>query len=383
MAVLAWAVLACTFVLLGFFLVRFSHFALAAGQGRYLLPASTAIGAVLVVGLNGYTNWRFQASTSIALTIIMLLYAVLIPVAYVWPKYSIPDSVPEAELASATRLDLSFEGGVQLAGVRTSDAIVIPGQGLDITTYWAAAPGAGRYADPYIHLSLVGADGRKAGHRAFWPEMDTVPAVWGDRVVANRQSFLIPHEQAADTIHIQVEVHDGRNGPTLTVRTPESPAARVTVAELLALGSVVRIRESDLPEEQRREVFADTLWLTSLDLPDKAMPGDLLPVAFYWRVLYRVSVDYTVFVHVLNQSGEIVAQLDRPPGGGTSPTSTWQVGDTLMDTYPVPLPTDLPVGTYRVRIGLYTWPDLVRAPIRVDGVDAGDMLMIGEFSITP
>jgi hypothetical protein len=133
--VLAWLALASALVLLVLFMIRFSYFALAAGQGRYLLPASLTIGAVLVVGLNGYSNWRFQMVTSIAFAAVMLIYAVIIPVHYVWPKYRVPESVADAELARAAPLGVSFEGGIDLVAVWTSDAIVIPGQGLDVTTY--------------------------------------------------------------------------------------------------------------------------------------------------------------------------------------------------------------------------------------------------------
>jgi hypothetical protein len=98
------------------------------------------------------------------------------------------------------------------------------------------------------------------------------------------------------------------------------------------------------------------------------------------------ATDYTVFIHVLDAQDQIIAQLDRPPGGGTSPTSGWQPGQILYDTYPVPLPatlTDSQIeGPYRVRMGLYTWPDLIRQPVERDGAALGDSLIIGEFTIS-
>jgi len=79
----------------------------------------------------------------------------------------------------------------------------------------------------------------------------------------------------------------------------------------------------------------------------------------------------------------MAAQLDRPPGGGTSPTSSWRPGTYLRDTYPVTLPPGLASGRYRVRMGLYTWPELTRQPIALDNSPVGDELPIGEVLIAP
>jgi hypothetical protein len=101
----------------------------------------------------------------------------------------------------------------------------------------------------------------------------------------------------------------------------------------------------------------------------------------YWHVLQSPDADYTVFIHVLNDRGELVAQFDSPPGGGTAPTSGWRIGETLRDTYPLPLPPDIPCGTYSVRVGLYTWPAVERLPVAVDGSVIGDSVELGLIDI--
>jgi hypothetical protein len=82
-------------------------------------------------------------------------------------------------------------------------------------------------------------------------------------------------------------------------------------------------------------------------------PGQALPLTLYWRAEAEMETAYTVFVQLLNNAGQVVAQVDQPPLGGAAPTTTWLPGEILTDTYALPLPADLPAGEYRLITGLY------------------------------
>ncbi len=75
--------------------------------------------------------------------------------------------------------------------------------------------------------------------------------------------------------------------------------------------------------------------------------GNELRLEFGWRALDRPLADYTVFVHLLDSAGSIVAQQDVPPGGTSNPTSLWAPGEVVL--------TDiaLPGGGVKLRVGLY------------------------------
>jgi hypothetical protein len=265
---------------------------------------------------------------------------------------------------------------------------LIPGQGLDITTYWAADPQATTFADPFVQMALVTEEGHAVASSTFWPDVNTLPEIWGEQIIANRQSFYISPEQASGKLSVQVTVRDGRKGSPLLVENAQSVERGrpdVFLFELLALGAVVELDPSTLPSRQREEVLANSIQLWAASLPERVevAASNLLPVTLYWHVQNAIVQDYTVFVHVLDQSGNLVAQLDRPPGGGTSPTSAWEEGQYLQDSYPVLLPADLSPGDYTVHIGMYTWPELQRQPVTLQGKEAGDSIEIGEFAVAP
>lgn len=377
---LAWAAICLLLMLLFASFVRFAQSTLGAGHGRYLFPGATTIGALLIVSLNGYFYWRGERMISLAALVVMTAYAIFAPVRYVLPLYRLPDLPSAAQVAGARQLDIAYPGGFRLMAAQMSSAVVIPGQGLDATTYWQADADVASDIDPYVTLSLVGSDGGLLGSTSFWPEIATVPSVWDGRTVVNRQSFYVPPDVAAGSVLMRMEVLAGREGSVLSTSNGEES---VTLAEMLALGAVVQVDAASLPISQRNEVFAGALRLAGVTLPDTIAPGEILPVQLFWEVLSSPSADYTIFVHLVDANDQIVAQLDRPPGGGISPTTSWLTGMFLQDTYPIPLPSELADGIYRVRFGLYTWPDLARQPVTSNGSSIGDSVVIGQVEIGP
>jgi hypothetical protein len=83
-----------------------------------------------------------------------------------------------------------------------------------------------------------------------------------------------------------------------------------------------------------------------------------------WRADAQPSKDYTVFVHLLDAGGGIVAQNDSLPQAGAFPTTLWRAGDVIGDVHH--LAGDLSAGV-RLEIGLYTTPDLRRLPVQGGG----------------
>lgn len=87
--------------------------------------------------------------------------------------------------------------------------------------------------------------------------------------------------------------------------------------------------------------------------------GPELQITLQWEALENPHVNYKVFTHLLNATGEIVAQYDAIPCNWQCPTSQWQAGDKLSDQATLPLGT-LPPGKYRLAVGLYVEETLER-----------------------
>jgi hypothetical protein len=96
-----------------------------------------------------------------------------------------------------------------------------------------------------------------------------------------------------------------------------------------------------------------------------AHPGQPLTILTTWRVLADGQpVSIATFMHLLNDQGDIVAQVD----GLGYPPHTWHAGDRFVQAHALPLPADLPPGDYWLQLGLYRRDTGQRWPV-VDGTD--------------
>lgn len=118
------------------------------------------------------------------------------------------------------------------------------------------------------------------------------------------------------------------------------------------------------PPFAQNVVFGNNaLALVGYDLSSTALkPGDSLRVVLYWQARAKLDKAYTVFVHLLDQNAQVVAQQDAQPLNGTRPTTTWVENEFIADAYELSIKPDAAPGNYQIEIGLYD-ADFSRLPI--------------------
>ncbi len=91
--------------------------------------------------------------------------------------------------------------------------------------------------------------------------------------------------------------------------------------------------------------------------------GDVLQLQLAWQAQRQPDANYTVFVQLLDERNQVVAQRDAPPGD--RPTSQWQPGEQVVDNHGVLVPHGTAPGDYRLILGMYN-------------PDTGERLRVGE-----
>jgi len=117
--------------------------------------------------------------------------------------------------------------------------------------------------------------------------------------------------------------------------------------------------------------------LIAADFPAAVSRDDPLVVELVWGAWDQSTYPYTVFVHLMDAGGNLVAQDDRLPLDGEWLTTCWLPGMAFTDAQVIPIPDDLPPGEYTLLAGLYWLPDLVRQPL----VGAGDVVELGRVRV--
>ena len=96
--------------------------------------------------------------------------------------------------------------------------------------------------------------------------------------------------------------------------------------------------------------FADEIALIGYDLQ---VESGQVRLKTYWQALRPIAASYTIFVHLLDENGALLAQQDALPQGGAYPTSIWAVGELVVDEAVLLLPLGaqpaaLSIGWYRL-----------------------------------
>jgi len=128
--------------------------------------------------------------------------------------------------------------------------------------------------------------------------------------------------------------------------------------------------------------FADKIRLTGYQLTPGATPNKF-QISLNWQALQSMDKDYTVTIQLLDQNQNLIAQVDKPPLGGSYPTSVWQPGSSIFDSYNLELPGSVANGAYQLVVRLYDLQTLQRLPVipTADSASETDLAILQQIDI--
>ncbi len=113
--------------------------------------------------------------------------------------------------------------------------------------------------------------------------------------------------------------------------------------------------------------FGEMIALRGYELrPGPLLEGVSGKVTFrlYWQALRPPDFDYSVFIHVVDAEGRLVAQSDHAPGAAANyPPTHWRRGDVIVDEHLLFTPREMVSGTYAIEVWVYNWATGERLPL--------------------
>jgi 4-amino-4-deoxy-L-arabinose transferase-like glycosyltransferase len=347
---LLWLILVFALLLRWIRLLQFTN------QGRLLFPAAGSVAVLLTIGLAQFPRARSLRLIPVAA---MACWAVALPFLVIQPAYALPEPLASAE-SIPNPMQVDFADGISLLGYSLSQPAVQAGEPLLVDLYWqATAPLTQSYV---IALHLLGPPGDVVG------ALDTVP--YRGRYPTPAWSPGVPFR---DTYSIQVREDAAPGRGVLLVKIyPWSDVDNLLpvtvdgnpIGHTLTLTGFKLASSRTLgldPTTKTDVVFDPVARLLGFDVPADIQTGEPFAVDLYWEALAPDDRNYTVFVHLLDPSGSVVAQADAPPQDNWYPTSFWAPGDRLRDSHTFAR-LALEPRTYRLAIGLYDPQTGVRLP---------------------
>ncbi|MCP4426297.1 MAG: YfhO family protein, partial [Chloroflexi bacterium] len=78
-----------------------------------------------------------------------------------------------------------------------------------------------------------------------------------------------------------------------------------------------------------------------------------LQITLLWQAQTEFPASYRIFVHLVDATGQILAQSDGEPADWTRPTTGWATGEYIADQHTFVMPDPFPDGPLTWRVGLY------------------------------
>jgi len=319
-----------------------------ASQGRLLFGALAPISMGLAAGWLALWGERFARVGAVGLGAALTSIALLIPIIDIGPKYAPPPVISEAQLpANLQWVRAQLSEGVELMGYTREEAVMRPGGNAQVTLYWRALKPM--TVDDTLALIVSGQTATVVSKLDSWPGRGLWPtSFWtAGEIYADTYTFPLAADALTPSL-LRLRLWLWRAGPDdrLPVRAPDGSRSE---AVILTIGRILPSQSPTLaPSILDGSTFEYGLTLFGYDMLSAS--GH---INFYWQARERVPENYTLFVHLVDEQGNKLAQADGEPLNGDWPTSAWEPGHTFVDVRQFQLPNHLPPGRYFIQLGWY------------------------------
>jgi hypothetical protein len=340
----------------------------AAPHGRLFFPAIGAWALLVAYGVVQKSTRFVWHGLGRGLLLGMAVLVALAPGARIQAAFAPPRLyTPQQVAETITSLNFDYDYHIRLIGVDITPERVAPGDRLTVRACWEALTPVAE--DYMVYVQLLGQDYTRAGERHTYPGLGRYPtSLWTPGTafcdvyriavepwVPTPERYQVLIGLYLDDSHVQLTAFDSAGQPnippvvgavTIAPSTPPAIAPEYPVEYTL--------RDSSLGE---------SALLRGYDLSGALQSNTPLTLTLYWEAQTALSHDYTVFVHLSDEAGEMLTQDDGPPRAGWYPTSAWEAGDVITDAHRLDVP-EIPAGqTIYVNVGMYLPDDLTRLPI--------------------
>jgi Dolichyl-phosphate-mannose-protein mannosyltransferase len=328
-----------------------------APHGRLFFPALPALAPLAVFGLTQWVPQRAQPILARGIAVPLLAFAAYAPFGILQPAYAYPTPLTASEAQNLPhRVDINYGGKLELLGYDLAPERALPGGSVTLTLYWRSL--AQMNEDYSIGIHLLDANQRVIGARDSYPGRGMLPTrLWyaGQMIRDTYWVPVSPDASAPNVARVQVSLYQLETKRALPAFDPQGQVVTPLFGEL-KIASTNQI--APRPQTTTNFVFDNKIALIGYDLD----PSQGFNLTLYWKRLAPIAEDYTVFVHIVDANGEIVAQHDQQPDNGADPTSLWDDGEMAIDHYAFGLPSE-GNGAYHIELGLYRAQTGARLPV--------------------
>lgn len=332
----------------------------AAPYGRLLFPIIAPLACLIV---EGWRRWflivpawspRIVRLWQTAVPAAIITLALVVPVRYLQPAFATLIATPD-ELAQAVPAQIRFGNVYRLVGYTYAPQQPKSGQPIELSLFWQLdrPPDHADNLDVSVQLALRDPKKRVASIDTLLGAPRYPSSIWRSGETIHQRFILpVPQDAPAPALYwFNVGVYNAQTNEHL----PADLAGQPLPGEMVRIGPITITADTDNtpdPLYATRYEFDNAISLRGYDVtlsPDETN----MQVVLYWQAFASPAVDWTVFIHLLDDEGQLVTQHDAQPAAGNYPTDWWQPGDQVTDTHTLTLPDSKNLSGYTLQVGLY------------------------------
>ncbi len=380
-----------------------------ASQGRLMFPAIAAIAILFAFGLyeiayrvSRIADSKFHSSplasrlSSLvllgALSFFLFAFSLVAPFFLIAPVYAQPARLAD-ETQAPNPVHIKYDAGDAQPELVGYDAPrFLQGNELPLKLYWRTDSRTAQDLAMYIHV--YDARGELIGQWDAFTGNGLYPTrLWQpNEIIVDEYRVPLKIPDAYPPLG-RIEVGMTRVGAAnvLPARNPQGETITPSLAQFkfattppalpeprLRFGNQFQVVNTAVKARRGSEEIS---FETTEPKPIRVKPNDVLSLWIALGARQIPDSDYTLFAHVVDANGEIVAQKDAEPLDNQYPTTLWNAEEIVGNTLEMQLPRDLAAGTYTLEFGMYRAKDLQRSP--VSGIDWGRWRVEGDHIVTP
>ncbi|MDQ3249239.1 MAG: hypothetical protein M3Q45_08530, partial [Chloroflexota bacterium] len=215
----------------------------------------------------------------------------------------------------------------------------VPGATLPVTLFWQSSEPITQQIN--TSLRVVGADGTIYVREDGPPARGIIPTtLFFDQPTPDIKTLSLPTTLPSGRYRLEISAYD-----VATVQ----PLAKAQAIDWFTVGP-----PPVAPSQPIDAQWTNGLQLIGADAISHTVPaGETVGLRLVWSTLKPLAQDYTVFVHLVGTEDKLIAQQDQAPEDGFYPTSGWDTGEWVADTYALIVPADTASGEYQLLVGFY------------------------------
>ena len=278
----------------------------------------------------------------------------LTPIAY---RHSIqtPSDLFPSTYTLPHELDLTFNDEIMLNGYVVRSQELAPDSTMLLTLYWTPLQRPQADYEIFVQLWDDQQNAVAKWHDVPWNDAYRTRLWQTDELTPTHHVLNLPPDLAVGRYTLVVGLYRVlENKPLPTSGTTihdgfsmRLPDFRYSVGISDSWDTRSNQRETIRFAEPDGEVLA-------LHDPTAEPTSEGLDLTLYLEALSRPRHDYSVFLHLVDESAQIVAQADQLIRADF-PTNAWRTDDRLQEHIRLGLPADLPHGRYTLLMGVYDW----------------------------